>query len=81
MAQLVVRNLDPALIRRLEERVVVHGVSVEEERRRILQSVLASSESDTRYDILKQVLVDAHGIYDELLFERFKEFPRDSVLE
>lgn len=78
MAQLVVRNLDPTLIRRLKERATAHGVSVEEEHRRILQSALASPELDVTHDILKQVLVDELGVHDERLFERSKELSRGS---
>jgi antitoxin FitA len=40
MAQLLVRNLDPELVRDLKKRAGEHGVSVEEEHRRILREVL-----------------------------------------
>jgi plasmid stability protein len=65
MAQLVVRDLDPALICRLEERAAANGISVEEEHRRILEGVLAVPRIDARYDVLKQVLVDDLGSHDE----------------
>lgn len=77
MSQLVVRNLDPVLVRRLKERAVAHGVSAEEEHRRILQSALAPPEDHARFDVLKQVLVDELGTHEEGLFDRSKEIPRD----
>lgn len=40
MAQLIVRNLDEELVRRLKRRAAEHGRSVEAEHRLILHSVL-----------------------------------------
>lgn len=40
MAQLLVRNLEIELVRHLKKRAGEHGVSVEEEHRRILREVL-----------------------------------------
>ena len=77
MSQLVVRNLEPLLVRRLKERAVAHGVSAEEEHRRILQSVLLPREDATKYEVLKTVLVDGAGPHDDGLFERIRESPRD----
>jgi plasmid stability protein len=39
VAQLLVRNLEPAILKRLKERARLHGVPVEEEHRRILREV------------------------------------------
>jgi plasmid stability protein len=39
MKQLLVRNLEPTVIKRLKERARLHGVAVEEEHRRILREV------------------------------------------
>ena len=39
MTQLLVRNLEPMVIKRLKERARLHGVAVEEEHRRILREV------------------------------------------
>ncbi len=39
MTQLLVRNLEPSVIKRLKERARLHGVAVEEEHRRILREV------------------------------------------
>jgi hypothetical protein len=39
MHQLLVRNLEPAIVKQLKERARLHGVPVEEEHRRILREV------------------------------------------
>ena len=39
MTQLLVRNLEPTIIKRLKERARLHGVALEEEHRRILREV------------------------------------------
>lgn len=46
MAQLVVRNLDPEIVRRLRVRAASAGRSGEEEHRRILEAVLAPDRSN-----------------------------------
>jgi plasmid stability protein len=51
MAQLLVRNIPDALARTLKERAAAHGISAEEEHRRILQEALAGNdrkENETR---------------------------------
>ncbi len=40
MAQLLVRKLDDRLVKRLKRRAAEHGVSMEEELRRLLREVL-----------------------------------------
>lgn len=40
MAQLIVRNLDEDLVRRLKRRAVAHGRSTEEEHRQLLRQAL-----------------------------------------
>jgi plasmid stability protein len=46
MAQLLVRNLDPALVVSLRRRALEHGVSAEEEHRRILAAALAGDSKE-----------------------------------
>ena len=41
MAQLLVRDIDETLVYKLKRRAVEHGVSAEEEHRRILREVLS----------------------------------------
>lgn len=44
MAQLLVRNIPEALAKKLKQRAVEHGVSAEEEHRRILREALGRDE-------------------------------------
>lgn len=44
VAQLIVRNLDDDLVRRLKERAAANGVSAEEEHRRILRDALREDD-------------------------------------
>jgi len=44
MAQLVVREIDESTIDRLKERAQLHGCTIEEEHRRILEEALAKPE-------------------------------------
>ncbi len=54
MTQLLVRNLDPMVIKRLKERARLHGVAVEEEHRRILREVcLAPVQKVSLIDFLR----------------------------
>lgn len=43
MAQLLVRDIDTALVQKLKRRAAAHGVSAEEEHRRILKDVLSKA--------------------------------------
>ncbi len=56
MAQLIVRNIDEALVRLLKKRAGERGVSMEEEHRRILQAALAnragSEKAETFWEML-----------------------------
>lgn len=45
MPQLLVRNLEDSLVRRLKRRAAARGVSVEEEHRRILKDALEKKKS------------------------------------
>ncbi len=46
MPDLLLNDIDDSLIRELKHRATVHGVSMEEEHRRILEKALSVSESD-----------------------------------
>ncbi len=74
MAQLVVRDLETELVQRLKERAVEHGVSAEEEHRRILRQALSQAEDD--FPDLKALLLAAPAAGEDADFERVREFPR-----
>jgi plasmid stability protein len=73
MAQLIVRNLDDDLVRRLRERAGAHGRSSEEEHRRILRSALFS-------DGLAAHLLSIPCLGDDEDFDRLRDLPRDVEL-
>ena len=52
MANLVVRNLDDALVRRLKERAAAHGRSAEAEHREILARALRGPQRRTFAEVL-----------------------------
>ena len=70
MAQLVVRNVDDDLVRRLKQRAVDHGRSAEEEHRQLLRAALRSDGLLDRLLTIPDVGTDAD-------FERPRDTPRD----
>lgn len=68
MPQLLVRELEAELVQRLKERAAVHGVSVEEEHRRILRRAL--SHPKVRFPDLKALLLTMPDIGEDADFER-----------
>jgi len=73
MAQLIVRNLEEDLVARLKERAADHGISAEEEHRRILRRVLRSEG-------LAERLLSMPDIGDDDDFSRQQTPPRDVEL-
>jgi plasmid stability protein len=74
MAQLLVRDLDEALVKKLKRRARAHGVSTEEEHRRILNEVLSRAEEKER--TLIEFLLSIEGEVApavELEFDRSRE--------
>ena len=70
VAQLIVRNLDVDLVRRLMRRAAVHGRSAEEEHRRLLRQVL-------RPEGLGEALLAMPNVGDDADFERQGDLPRE----
>jgi plasmid stability protein len=58
MAQLLVRNVEESIVRKLKQRAVAHGVSVEEEHRRVLKQAL-SRPSKGKPSLMDFLLSDA----------------------
>ncbi|MGB8168651.1 MAG: hypothetical protein WCF18_14230 [Chthoniobacteraceae bacterium] len=75
MAQLVVRDLEAELVQRLNERAAEHGVSAEEEHRRILRHALSQTEDD--FPDLNALLLAVPEGGEDADFERVRELPRD----
>jgi len=76
MAQLLVRGLDPELVRKLKMRAAENGVSAEEEHRRILQEALVLNENREFADFLMSM----PDVGEDSDFERPREFPREVEL-
>ncbi|MEO5913622.1 MAG: DNA-binding protein [Luteolibacter sp.] len=74
MAQLLVRNLDDELVRHLKKRAGEHGVSVEEEHRRILRDALLADSGVERKSFW-QVLSEMPDVGGDVLFERERNLP------
>ena len=74
MAQLLVRNISEALAKTLKQRAAEHGVSAEEEHRRILQEALGDGEkkaNETRTRSLLEIFgAGETGDSDDWLFDR-----------
>ena len=67
MAQLLVRGIDPDLVRELKLRAARNGNSAEEEHRRILREVLKAPRSPLT---LKNLLLEAPNVGEDADFER-----------
>jgi len=74
MAQLLVRNLDNEVLRQLKKRAGEHGVSVEEEHRRILREVLQADQLALRKSFW-QVLGEMPDVGGDALFVRERALP------
>ena len=83
MAQLLVRDLDSSLVNRLKRRAADHGVSAEEEHRRILKEVLMRPPQQ-KPSLIEFLLSEEGEVLPEveLDVERSKEIEfRDTGLE
>jgi plasmid stability protein len=75
MAQLIVRNLDEALVRKLKQQAARNGVSTEEEHRRILKAALQGERAGRRRT-LKDHLLAIPEAGDDRIFSRQPGKPR-----
>lgn len=78
MPQLLVRNLEQETVRRLRERAVRHGRSVEAEHREILRSALAMPGTGAS---LKELLLNMPDVGEDSDFEHPHDTGRDIDLE
>jgi antitoxin FitA len=66
MANLIVRNIDEAIIKALELRASQHGISVEAEHRKILEQVLLKPQRKPFAEVLGEI----PNVGDDADFER-----------
>lgn len=74
VAQLIVRNIDPDLIRCLEKKAEDNGVSTEEEHLSILKEALAITKVESS-ESFKQHLQSMPNFEDDGLFEFDRNLP------
>lgn len=73
MAQLIVRNVDEDIVRRLKLRAAEHGRSAEAEHREILRKALQGSENGRS---LKEFLLEMPDLGDDEDFARARDVGR-----
>jgi hypothetical protein len=76
MAQLLVRNIEESVVRKLRQKAAKEGVSVEEEHRRILRRSLLGKSTGKKMSF-KDFLLTMPNVGDDSLFERPKDKPRE----
>ena len=70
MAELVVRNVEEIVTRRLQQRAAAHGVSAEEEHRRILHRALLGADVARDMTDFKEYLLSMPDVGDDSDFSR-----------
>jgi plasmid stability protein len=78
MPQLIVRQIEDRVVKKLKERAGKHGVSMEEEHRRILREALLGSSK--RKQSFKDYLRQMPDIGPDELFERDRDWGREVEL-
>ena len=68
MPQLIVRQIEEKVVRKLKQRAGQHGISMEEEHRRILREALLGSTSKKRS--FKDYLLSIPNVGEDKDFER-----------
>jgi len=77
MAQLLVRDLEDALVQALRQKAAEEGTSVEEAHRRILRLALLSKKPKKSF---KEFLLEMPEAGDDAIFERHRSQPREVLL-
>ena len=75
MAQLLVRQIEDKVVKKLKERAGQHGVSMEEEHRRILREALVGPSK--KKPSFKEYLRQMPDVGPDDLFERNRDFGRE----
>jgi antitoxin FitA len=77
MANLIVRNVDEAIVRALKKRASEHGISTEAEHRKILEQVLLQPPKKSFAEVLQQIPEGGH----DSDFERVQDDPVANVFD
>jgi plasmid stability protein len=78
MPQLIVRQLEEKVVKKLKEQAGRHGVSMEEEHRRILREALL--RAPTKRPSFKEYLLQMPDAGPDELFERQRDLGREVEL-
>ena len=74
MSQLLVRDIEPAIVRKLRIRAAEQGVSVEEAHRRLLRSALVGNNPEPKLNFIEYLRGIPQG--DAVEFPRTSDLPR-----
>jgi len=77
MAQLLVRDLEDAVVQALKQKAAEEGTSVEEAHRRILRLALLSKKPKKGF---KEFLLEMPEGGDDYIFDRHRSQPREVLL-
>jgi plasmid stability protein len=78
MPQLLVRKIEPAVVKELRVRAANQGISVEEAHRRLLREVLLGEKPEAGSDFLAYLCSVPKD--SEITFERDRSLPREVIL-
>jgi plasmid stability protein len=78
MPQLLVRDIEQAVVKRLRSSAAAQGVSVEEAHRRLLRSVLVGNNPGPKRDFLEYLRDIPRG--EDVAFPRTRDLPRSTKL-
>lgn len=74
MSQLLVRDIEPAVVKKLRQRAAAQGVSVEEAHRRLLRASLLGDQPASEADFLSYLRAIPSG--KPIAFPRATDLPR-----
>jgi len=78
MSQLLVRSIEPAVVKKLRGRAAAQGVSVEEAHRRLLRAALTGGAPAKKGDFIEYLLAIPKGAKGAAVeFPRLASLPRD----
>lgn len=78
MPQLIVRQLEEKVVKKLKARAGIHGVSMEEEHRRILREALLGNSAEQ--PSFKDYLLEMPDVGSDSIFDRTREKGRKVAL-
>ena len=78
MPQLLVRGIEPAIVKKLRSRAAAQGVSVEEAHRRLLRSTLVGSQPEPQSNFIEYLVRVPRG--EDVEFARSPDLPREIAL-